>query len=74
MIKKTKQILSGDHMIQLIDVQTNQLIAEDTLDSFVENNLDDYDVLMALYDLKSCKLKEKVVPTFLGYNLLRASN
>jgi hypothetical protein len=71
-MKKSKQFLKGDHIIQLIDLKTNEVVAQDTLDSFVENNLDDHDVMMALYDLKSCKLKEKIVPHFLGYSILKA--
>jgi hypothetical protein len=60
-------MLSRDTIIQMYDKDT--LICEDTLVSFVENNLDDEDVLDALYLLKH--LDEIQVGTGQGYYTLK---
>ena len=70
-MKKNKIFLSGDHIIQMIDPRSNDLIVEGSLDSFIDNNLEDEEVLVALYELKVSKLKEKLVPTGQGYFLLK---
>jgi len=63
-------MLSQDTIIQMYDKDT--LICEDTLKSFVENNLEDEDVIDALYLLKH--LDEIQVGTGQGYFTLKVKN
>ncbi len=70
----TKTYLDGDTtIIQSIDINTNEVMAEDTLNAFIENNSEshDEDILLGLYELKTCRQTEITVPTWQGYCLLK---
>jgi hypothetical protein len=74
MSSNKKTFLNGNTtIIQSIDMNTNEVIAEDTLNSFVDNNSEPHDeeILLALYELKTCRQSEITVPTWQGYCLLK---
>lgn len=74
MSSNKKTFLNGNTtIIQSIDMNTNEVIAEDTLNSFVDNNCEPHDeeILLALYELKTCRQSEITVPTWQGYCLLK---